>query len=179
VCWFQFHPKLCLGLSVCPKREEQRKISNRRVFQSCPLRSFGLVKAHFIWKEDFCICGHTTALQKNFEGHNGISPADFLGQGKTCLTFPPCICRANWQGCASASLHQGWPPFCVLGENCKGLRTKLSFLVLIQSAAIIFILPSLCYTCPCQLCCRTAEEAHPASLRCPVSPYPVLSIRKR
>lgn len=165
MCWFQFHPKLLLGLSVWYKTEEERKISNRRVFQSCPLCLFGLVKAHFICKENFCKCGHTTALQKNFEGRSGISPADLLGQGKTCLTFPPCIWRANWQGCAFASLHKGWPPsFCVLGKNCEGLRRKLSFLILIKSVVIIFTLPSPCYICPCQLCCWTAEETHPASL---------------
>lgn len=109
----------------------------------------------------------------------GISSADLLGQGKTCLTFPPCIWRAKWQGCAFASSHEGWPPSSrVLGKNCKGLRTKLSFLILIKSVVIIFTLSFLCYTCPCQLSCCIAEEIHPASLRCSISSCPVLSIRK-
>lgn len=38
-------------------------------------------------------------LRKNSDGHSGISPAKFLGQGKTYLTLPPCIWRANCQGC--------------------------------------------------------------------------------
>lgn len=44
------------------------------------------------------------------------------------------------------SLHEGWPPsFYVLGTTCKGLRTKLRFLMLIRSVVIIFIFSSLSY----------------------------------
>lgn len=123
--WFRFHLKLLLGLSTWYKTEEGRKISNRRVFQSCPLRGFGLVEAHFICEENFFNCGHTNALQKNFEGHNGISPAALLGQGKTCLTSPPCTWRAKWQGCAFVSLHEGCPPsFCA--THPTSLRCSIS-----------------------------------------------------
>lgn len=151
-CWFQFQPEPLLGLSVWYKTEQERKITNRRVFQSCPFCLFGFVKVHFICTENFCKCGRRTALQKNIEGHNGTWYLSCRRPGprETCLTFPPCIWRPNWQGCAFASSHEGWPPsFCVLGKNCKGLRMKMSFLILIKSVVIIFTFLSLCYTCPC------------------------------